>query len=185
MDIEKFMLVCGLLIGLTNIVLIYSVCSIRDTVDKAGRSLPNQRFLRAHFILFILAGFLQFFAYLAMAASLYYAKKYEFSKDDGTQETNYRLNTSNSIIICISGLFNLIVAAFVLWLILGYMNSDSQSHGIKDTVLNRKVPNIVYILNKKMLKDVVMDELANDELKKQEFRVRAQAHAYMYDLFKK
>ena len=29
-----------------------------------------------------------------------------------------------------------------------------------------------------------MEELANDELKKQEFRVRAQAHEYMYEILK-
>ena len=49
-------------------------------------------------------------------------------------------------------------------------------------MLNRDVPNIVYILNKKMLKGIVMEELANDELKKQEIRVRAQAHEYMYEI---
>ena len=52
-----------------------------------------------------------------------------------------------------------------------------------DVVLRRKVPLIVFIKNKSLLKKIVTDEL-NDEVKKQELRVQARFNEYIHSMLR-
>ena len=58
-DIPSFFLLLHILTGLSIILLIFAVLKIRAIVKKIGHGLPNETFLRTHFMLFVIAGTLQ------------------------------------------------------------------------------------------------------------------------------
>ena len=55
------------------------------------------------------------------------------------------------------------VGFFILFLILKSTNTDEvERHGIKDLVLGRKVPMLVFIKNKSLLKKIYANEMNED-----------------------
>ena len=61
--------------------------------------------------------------------------------------------------------FNLWLGLFLLYLILkSTENNDYDRYGVQDLVLGHKVPPIVFIKNRSLLKKIVTNELENDSL---------------------
>ena len=79
-------------------------------------------------------------------------------------------------------MFALYVAIFLLILIM--ISTKEEMKTATDVVLGRKVPLIVFIKNKGLLKQIMTDNLVS-EVKKQELRVQAQFNEYMHSLLRK
>ena len=164
-DMSTFYVVLLILIGLSNVLLIFTVLRIRVIVRNIGHGLPNETFLNVHFIIFVVAGFLQLVANIFRGILQSKIETFKSTNDDYEESADYyHLQIAHHAYSITSGLTDMVVVIFLLWLILSYMKDNNSKS--KDAVLNRDVPNIVYILNKKMLKGIVNEELANDELKK-------------------
>ena len=72
----------------------------------------------------------------------------------------------------VAGILSAINVQFLLFLVIKYSNVNVDNK-VEDNLLKKKVSNIVFIQNQKLLKDLMMDGLANDELRRQEIRAKA------------
>ena len=75
-----------------------------------------------------------------------------------------------------------------LWLLYLILKSTSESNldrfGVRDLVLGRKVPPIVFIKNRSLLKQIVTNELENDAELRQKVRLQAQYNEYIHATLK-
>lgn len=68
------------------------------------------------------------------------------------------------------------------------ISSKTNNVEIKDTILGRKVPQIVFTNNMRLLKNAIeseKDKLAHDALKRQELRACAQMNEFMFAMLRK
>ena len=55
---------------------------------------------------------------------------------------------------------------------------------MQDEILGRDVPSIVFLQNKKLMKEMLQDGFANDKQRKEELMRRAQMNEFIYTLMK-
>ena len=58
--------------------------------------------------------------------------------------------------------------------------NDDERDGIEDQILGRKVPMIVFIQNKNLVKKIYTDELPEDEAFEQELKLQAQVNEFVH-----
>ena len=88
-------------------------------------------------------------------------------------------------IVC--NLFTFYIVYFMLYITM-MITQKQTSCELKDTILGRKIPKIVYINNLTLFKNAVekdRDKLAHDALKRQELRARAQMNEFMFAMLRK
>ena len=70
--------------------------------------------------------------------------------------------------------FNFWLGLWLLYLILKSTDSNElDRYGIQDLVLGHKVPPIVFIKNKSLLKNIISHQLENDAVMRQKVRMQA------------
>ena len=70
--------------------------------------------------------------------------------------------------------FNFWLGLWLLYLILKSTDSNElDRYGIQDLVLGHKVPPIVFIKNKSLLKNIISHQLENDAVMRQQVRMQA------------
>ena len=79
--------------------------------------------------------------------------------------------------------FQLYNVLFIFALIVKFI-SEKPKINIKDNLLGKKVPSIVFIQNQKLIIDAFREGLELDELKMTEIRARAQMNEYIYMMLK-
>ena len=79
--------------------------------------------------------------------------------------------------------FQLYNVLFIFALIVKFI-SEKPKINIKDNLLGKKVPSIVFIQNQKLITDAFREGLELDELKMTEIRARAQMNEYIYMMLK-
>ena len=84
-------------------------------------------------------------------------------------------------------LFTCYIVILMLYVVVS-LTSKEANMDMKDTILGRRVPQIVYINNLRLLKKSVereKDKLAHDALKRQELRACAQMNEFMFAMLRK
>ena len=77
--------------------------------------------------------------------------------------------------------FNFYLGLWLLYLILKSTdNNVIDRYGVQDLVLGHKVPPIVFIKNKSLLKKIITNELENDEVMRQQVRLQAQYNEFIH-----
>ena len=81
--------------------------------------------------------------------------------------------------------FSCWLGIWLLYLILkSTAESDLDRYGVRDLVLGRKVPPIVFIKNRSLLKQIVTNDLENDPELRQKVRLQAQYNEYIHATLK-
>ena len=79
---------------------------------------------------------------------------------------------ASSVITNIQVPFSFWLGVWLLYLILKSTTvSNLEKYGVQDLVLGRKVPPIVFIKNRSLLKDIVTNDLENDAALRQRVRL--------------
>ena len=79
--------------------------------------------------------------------------------------------------------FQLYNVFFIFALIIKFI-SEKPRINIKDNLLGKKVPSIVFIQNQKLITDAFKEGLERDEIKMNEIRARAQINEHIYMMLK-
>ena len=166
-----FDLLVPTLLIFTCFILLYSVLRMRATIKKIAYAFPNEKLMLVHII-----NFLVWCILVGVVIGLGIADR-KTSKDvvsgvhNNAMLSYFKLAWWAQLFIFIQNLFALYVAMFLLFLILTSTKEEEQQNQPQDVVLGHKVPLIVFIKNKSMLKNIVTNELCVSEVKKQELRV--------------
>ena len=86
---STFYVVLLILIGLSNVLLIFTVLRIRVIVRNIGHGLPNETFLNVHFIIFVVAGFLQLVANIFRGILQSMIETFKDTNDDYEESADY------------------------------------------------------------------------------------------------
>ena len=81
-------------------------------------------------------------------------------------------------------LIELYIDVFLLYLIIRFSTANKNAMS-RDDILDKEVPSIVFLQNRKLLKDTVMESFKSDKHRKEEIMRRAQMNEFLYELMRK
>ena len=61
---------------------------------------------------------------------------------------------------------------------------ENKNAEVKDPILGKNVPNLVFLQNQKLLKEALKDKLELDKYEKENLVLQAQKTEYMYDMLR-
>ena len=142
------------------LVLFGSVCRMRGTIKSLAYSFPNERLMFIHFINFPI--------WIVLSAAYTVLGMISTSMENNPVDSAHELKRMKilfaaSAIANVQILFSFWLGLWLLYLILKSTTvSNLDKYGVHDLVLGRKVPPIVFIKNRSLLKQIVTNELEND-----------------------
>ena len=165
-----------ILLLLKNGILTYSVCSFKATIKTIEFALPNESLMRIHFT--------NVFVYTIMyIISTTFYILYVKEKEKGGKLEILKAYFKFAITVGLQAIFQLYNAIFIFYLLLKQTKPREKQEAI-DSVLNRKVPSVVFIQNQKLLTKEWTDAMEIDAEKKKEIVRNAQINEYIYAMLK-
>ena len=153
-----------ILLTLIFTILFAAVLNMRATMLSIAYAFPNERLMCIHFINFPVWIILIIAETVLGVISLNMDSKMSTATPE--QELKHvKILYSSLMFSNIQIPFNLWLGLWLLFLILKSTSSDDLSrYGIKDLILGHKVPPIVFIKNRSLLRQIVTSELENDSV---------------------
>ena len=153
------------------LILFGSVCSMRGTIKSLAYSFPNERLMCIHFVNFpiwILLSSID--TVLGMMAHTIASQTEPLDTDEKLKML--KITYAKAVVTNIQVPFSFWLGVWLLYLILKSTTmNDLDKSGVQDVVLGRKVPPIVFIKNRSLLKEILANDLQNDAGLRQRVRL--------------
>ena len=158
-SLEVYLTLLSIMFLFTFGILFFSVLRIRRTIKSIAYAFPNEKLISVHFFNFptwtvlVLADTALSWTVIRMG------DVDKFSSVDA-ELTYAKLYFWDGVVTNIQVIFAFWMELFLLYLIWRSTNDNvTERYGVKDLILGRKVPVIVFIKNKSLLQKIVTNEL--------------------------
>ena len=158
-SLEVYLALLSIMFLFTFGILFFSVVRIRKTIKSIAYAFPNEKLIKIHFCNFPTWTVLVL-ADTALAYSLLRMGDVDQFSSDDAKLTYAKLYFWDGVVTNIQVVFAFWMELFLLYLIWRSTNDNvTERYGVKDLILGRKVPVIVFIKNKSLLQKIVTNEL--------------------------
>ena len=174
----QYVIAEGGMIIFINVALIYGVLSIHKTIKSVEHAFPNESLMMVHLLNFVV--YTCMFLVTSTLVIVCDGKNVEpgESWDPTTIDPNEislplaRTCYSNDILGFTQNFFYNYMTLFLMYLI-NRFSKERPNTEVEDDILDKKVPVIVFIQNKKLLKDAVKNELEMDKGEREKLKAQA------------